>query len=141
MADAAIDPLAWLDELPAEYAVQVVPPIRYESHEDGLAHARMVVGLDAQGQRCYLRHTHTVTEDRFDIDEFPLEVAVLRERLRPLQWAAVGVAAAGVSYLTIAVGTESVISLITVFRIRYSWTDPKALIRLMPWTMHAPCWG
>jgi hypothetical protein len=25
-------------------------------------------------------HTHTVTEDRFDIDEFPLEVAVLRER-------------------------------------------------------------
>ena len=80
MAEAAIDPLAWLDELPADYAVQVVPPIRYESHEDSLAHARMVVGLDAQGQRCYLRHTHTVTEDRFDIDEFPLEVAVLRER-------------------------------------------------------------
>ncbi|MCO5977280.1 hypothetical protein [Ideonella oryzae] len=80
MPETAIDPLAWLDELPADYAVQVVPPIRYESHEDAPAHARMVVGLDAQGQRCYLRHTHTVTEDRFDIDEFPLEVAVLRER-------------------------------------------------------------
>lgn len=80
MAEAPIDPLAWLDELPPDYAVQVVPPIRYESHEDGPAHARMVVGLDAQGLRCYLRHTHTVTEDRFDIDEFPLEVAVLRER-------------------------------------------------------------
>ena len=26
MADTAIDPLAWLDELPADYAVQVVHP-------------------------------------------------------------------------------------------------------------------
>jgi len=80
VAEAAIDPLAWLDELPPAFASQVVPPVRYESHEDGPAHARMVLGLDAQGQRCYLRHTHTVTEDCFDIDEFPLEVAVLRER-------------------------------------------------------------
>ncbi len=40
-----------------------------------------------------------------------LGVAVLRERLRPLQWAAVGVAAAGVSYLTIAVGTLPLVAL------------------------------
>ncbi len=94
MAEPFTDPLQWLDELPVDFAGQVVVPIRYEAHEDGLAHARMVVGLDAQGQRCYLRHTHTVTEDRFDIDEFPLEVAVLRERriawrLQDGQWLSV----------------------------------------------------
>lgn len=94
MAEPFTDPLQWLDELPVDYAGQVIVPTRYEAHEDGLAHARMVVGLDAQGQRCYLRHTHTVTEDRFDIDEFPLEVAVLRERriawrLRDGQWLSV----------------------------------------------------
>ncbi len=33
-----------------------------------------------------------------------LGVVVLRERLRPLQWVAVGVAALGVAYLTAAVG-------------------------------------
>lgn len=71
---------AWLDELPEDFAAQVVAPLRFEEHRDAAAHARMVVGLDAEGRRCYLRHTHTVTEDRFDIDEFPQEVAVLRER-------------------------------------------------------------
>lgn len=73
-------PVDWQEELPAGYADQVLAPVRYEAHEDAWAHARMVIGLDRHGQRCYLRHTHTVTEERFDIDEFPLEVAVLRER-------------------------------------------------------------
>lgn len=40
-----------------------------------------------------------------------LGVAVLRERLRPLQWVAVGVAAAGVAYLTAAVGTLPLVAL------------------------------
>jgi hypothetical protein len=80
MHETPDDPDQWLDELPAAYGAQVVPPLRYELHVDAAAHARKLVGIDANGQRCYLRHTHTVTEDRFDIDEFPLEVAVLRER-------------------------------------------------------------
>jgi hypothetical protein len=71
---------AWLEELPASFSALVVAPLRYETHVDEAAHARKLVGLDADGRRCFLRHTHTVTEDRFDIDEFPLEVAVLRER-------------------------------------------------------------
>jgi hypothetical protein len=74
------DPDLWLDELPPPFNALVVPPLRFETHVDSAAHASKVVGLDAQGRRCYVRHTHTVTEDRFDIDEFPLEVAVLRER-------------------------------------------------------------
>jgi hypothetical protein len=80
MRDAATEFAHWRDELPDAYSHQAVPPLQFELHEDAPAHARKVVGLDADGRRCYLRHTHTVTEDRFDIDEFPLEVAVLRER-------------------------------------------------------------
>ena len=80
MNERPADPDQWLDELPPAFGPLVVRPLRFEAHDDGAAHARKVVGLDAQGRRCYLRHTHTLTEDRFDIDEFPLEVAVRRER-------------------------------------------------------------
>lgn len=40
-----------------------------------------------------------------------LGVAVLRERLRPLQWAAVAIAACGVVYLTAAAGTVPLVAL------------------------------
>lgn len=76
-----VDPDQWLDELPLDYSGEVVPPLTYEQHEDEASYARMVIGRDAEGRRCYMRHTHTLTEDRFDIDEFPIEVAVQRERL------------------------------------------------------------
>ena len=80
MTDATPDRTAWLEELPEAFVHRVVPPLRYETHVDAAAHARKLVGLDAHGHRCYLRHTHTRTEDRFDADEWPEEVAVLRER-------------------------------------------------------------
>lgn len=70
----------WREELPTAFVTLVVPPRWIETHVDEAAHAQKSVGLDEQGRRCYLRHTHTVTVDRFDVDEFPLEVAVLRER-------------------------------------------------------------
>lgn len=80
MHDAATTVDAWQEELPASFSTLVVVPLRYETHIDEAAHARKLVGLDADGRRCFLHHTHTVTQDRFDIDEFPLEVAVLHER-------------------------------------------------------------
>ena len=43
--------------------------------------------------------------------------------------------------LVLFVGTDSVISLMTVFRMRYSWVDPKASIFFVPLTTQAPCWG
>jgi hypothetical protein len=43
--------------------------------------------------------------------------------------------------LAFSVGTESVISLMTVFKMRYSCVLPKASIFLVPTTMHAPCCG
>ena len=70
----------WLDDLPSDYDAVVIAPWRFETHEDATARARKVVGLDQTGQRCYVRHTHTVMVERFDIEEFPLEVPVLRER-------------------------------------------------------------
>lgn len=70
----------WWAELPAEYAGLAVVPMGFEQHRDRDARADKVVGLDAEGRRCYLRHSHLRTEDRFDVDEFPLEVPVLHER-------------------------------------------------------------
>ena len=80
MIDPAADSDAWREELPDSFGLLVVTPQRFERHEDAPAHAQKIVGLDASGRPCYLRHTHTLTVERFDIDEFPLEVAVLRER-------------------------------------------------------------
>jgi hypothetical protein len=85
----------WQTHLPAEFAALAIPPHRFESHDDEAALARKVVGLDVQGRRCFLLHTHTVTEDRFDIDEFPLEVPVLHAcqiawRLASGEWLSIG---------------------------------------------------
>jgi hypothetical protein len=70
----------WMDELPLEWMPQVVAPVRFERHEDSWAHARKFIGRDPQGQPCWIEHVHTEVEERFDIDEFPLQVALGRER-------------------------------------------------------------
>jgi len=80
MTESTLAPERWLNELPRPYLATVVMPVRYETHCDALAHAQKVVGLDAEGRRCYVRHLHTVVEQRFDIDEFPLDVAACSER-------------------------------------------------------------
>ena len=41
----------------------------------------------------------------------------------------------------LSTGTFSIISLMTVSRIRYSCFSPNASIFLVPLTTHAPCWG
>lgn len=70
----------WLEELPPDYEAQAIAPCRFEIHDDADAHARMVVGVDADGARCYMRHHHTVMAQRFDIDEWPLHVPLWQER-------------------------------------------------------------
>jgi hypothetical protein len=80
MAEAVVAPERWLTELPRTYRAAVVKPVRYETHRDAMAHAQKVVGLDAEGRRCYVRHLHTVVDQRFDIDEWPLEVPSGGER-------------------------------------------------------------
>ncbi len=80
LSEALIDPDMWTEELPLAYACRIVPPVAFEEHIDALSFSRKVVGRDMQGQRCYVRHEHAEVEQRFDIDEFPLEVTVGRER-------------------------------------------------------------
>lgn len=70
----------WLEELPEAYEAQAIAPSHFEIHDDADAHARMVVGVDADGERCYVRHSHTVMAQRFDIDEWPLHVPLWQER-------------------------------------------------------------
>ena len=72
------------DELPEEYSGKVVAPLRIERHIDASAHASKVHGFDQDGRRCYYQHAFTLTEDRFDAEEFPLEVGVYQERV--LAW-------------------------------------------------------
>lgn len=80
LRNPAPDPNEWQEELPLHFSAFIVAPQRFESHVDDAAYARKVVGLDGEGRRCYIRHLHTEVEQRFDIDEFPLEVATGRER-------------------------------------------------------------
>ncbi|NRT55400.1 hypothetical protein HNQ01_001110 [Leptothrix sp. C29] len=70
----------WREDLPAGFMARVVEPRRFVVHVDAQAHARKTVGLDADGRRCYVHHLHTEVDERFDIDEFPVEVPLRRER-------------------------------------------------------------
>jgi hypothetical protein len=81
----------WQRGLPARYAARVVPPWRFDSQVDEDACAHKLSGFDARGRRCFVCHDHTAVIEAFDIDEFPLEVAVSHVRhtawrLRSGQW-------------------------------------------------------
>jgi hypothetical protein len=69
---------------PEKYRNLVVAPIRIEHHIDASAQASKTLGFDRQGLRCYYRHAFTLTEERFDAEEFPVQVNVYRETV--LAW-------------------------------------------------------
>jgi hypothetical protein len=73
-------PPVWRTGLPDRYAGLAVPPRRFATHVDEAACACKLNGFDGHGRRCYVRHDHTAIEQGFDIDEFPLEIAVRHER-------------------------------------------------------------
>jgi len=81
----------WRLGLPADYAALVVPPWLFDHQVDDDASARKLSGFDERGRRCFVRHDHTAVIDAFDIDEFPLQVAMCHVRrtawrLRSGQW-------------------------------------------------------
>jgi len=81
----------WRLGLPANYAALVVPPWQFDTQVDEGANAHKLSGFDERGKRCFVRHDHTAVIDAFDIDEFPLQVAVCHVRqtawrLRSGQW-------------------------------------------------------
>lgn len=70
-----------IEDLPDEYHTRIVPAVRSECHVDVSAHAIKMLGYDGDGARCFYQHAYTLTEQRFDADEFPLEVGVYEERV------------------------------------------------------------
>ena len=73
--------MPWSAELPENYRAEAIVPVRIERHEEASARASKEVGFDGAGSRCYYRHEFTLTEDRFDADEFPIQVDVYWERV------------------------------------------------------------
>ncbi|CAL1239800.1 hypothetical protein [Candidatus Methylocalor cossyra] len=71
----------WNAELPESYRHAAVTPVRFEQHRDASAQASKQVGFDRTGRRCFYRHEFTLTEDRFDAEEFPIQVDVYWERV------------------------------------------------------------
>jgi len=66
-------------QLPKIFRSRVILPVRVEHHVDASANASKTHGFDRHGTRCYYRHAFTLTEERFDAEEFPVEVSVYRE--------------------------------------------------------------
>lgn len=71
----------WNILLPTQYHDCVIPPIAFEHHDEPSLAADKIIGFDGSGQRCFYFHAFTLTEEVFDIDEFPLRVDVYFERV------------------------------------------------------------
>lgn len=81
----------WKLNCPEELEALLIPPRRFEHHEDRGAQALKVRGLDRSGRACYYRYHYIIEEERFDEDELPLRVETYREqiiawRLRDGRW-------------------------------------------------------
>lgn len=72
---------SWQELLPVEYLHRVVAPIAFERHKEPTANAEKVIGFDPHGQRCFYFHSFLMTEEGFDVDEFPILVEVYYERV------------------------------------------------------------
>lgn len=82
---------AWGEAMPAGYENEVVLPWRFTQHEDEEALATKLIGLDAHGRRCWIRHDHTALAEGFDAEELPIARPIAHERrtawrLRSGQW-------------------------------------------------------
>lgn len=71
----------WDDHLPDHYRNQVISPVEYESRQDTASQSRKTWGFDLRGGRCFYQHEFTLSEERFDADEFPIRVDVFWERV------------------------------------------------------------
>jgi hypothetical protein len=81
----------WKKLLPREYRKRVIRPATFEYHTEPTANAEKIIGVDSRGTRCFYFHAFPLTEEGFDVDEFPILVDVYYERviawrLRQGQW-------------------------------------------------------
>lgn len=82
---------AWKAFLPQEYSDLAIKPITFEHNTESSVNADKIIGFDAQGKGCFYYHTFTLTEEGFDVDEFPILIDVYYERviawrIREGQW-------------------------------------------------------
>ncbi|CAG0951171.1 hypothetical protein MTYP_00199 [Methylophilaceae bacterium] len=82
---------SWDHLLPSEYCNRVVQSNAYRQYTDDYANAEKIIGFDDNGERCFYYHAFTITEEGFDIDEFPILIdayyeCVVAWRLREGKW-------------------------------------------------------
>ncbi|MBB1074938.1 hypothetical protein HUU62_11015 [Rhodoferax sp. 4810] len=71
--------VSWLDELPPPLQSLVVPPVRFNVHEDYEMQAGHVKGCDAANQPCFCEFHFVLTDLRSDDDDVFYEAPVYTE--------------------------------------------------------------
>ncbi|MCE5182622.1 MAG: hypothetical protein LLG15_12575 [Betaproteobacteria bacterium] len=72
----------WMKSLPAEYAVEIVPPVKLETFADPSACSEKSHGYDSANERCFYQHAYAVTTERFNDDDDFTEVVTYFEKAR-----------------------------------------------------------
>ena len=71
----------WKEMLPNEFRGCVVRPTAFEYHTEPSVSANKIIGFDKDGNRCFYFQSFILTEEGFDIDEFPINIEVYYERV------------------------------------------------------------
>lgn len=74
----------WRSLIPSGYYYLVIKPVSFEQHEEKSVNAKKIIGFDINHDKCFYLHTFTLSEERFDIDEFPILLDVYQEQV--LAW-------------------------------------------------------
>lgn len=69
----------WNTLLPSQYRNRVIPPQTFEHHAEPALRADKIIGFDDGGKRCFYYHSFWLTEEGFDIDEFPILIEAYYE--------------------------------------------------------------
>ncbi|HEY3301066.1 MAG TPA: hypothetical protein VGJ90_09860 [Methylophilaceae bacterium] len=71
----------WASAIPEDNLLLAITPVAFQRYFEPSVRAEKVIGLDGNGQHCFYLHTFTMSEERFDVDEFPILVDVYYERV------------------------------------------------------------
>jgi len=71
----------WHSLLPQEYQDSVVQPQVFERHVEPSVRAEKIIGRDANGEQCFYFHSFVLSEEGFDVDEFPIQIDLYYERV------------------------------------------------------------
>jgi hypothetical protein len=74
----------WRALIPNGYYYLAVKPVHFEQQEEASVRAKKIIGFDINHHQCFYMHTFTLSEERFDIDEFPMLLDVYQEHV--LAW-------------------------------------------------------